>query len=285
VTVYVDDALIPAKVGTLQSRWSHLIADTPDELHAFAARLGLRREWFQDHQPFWHYDLTEGKRRQALALGAEPISWREAPQVFRRDSDTVAERAAGSRLLVTGSRAWTDENTIRRELTARFAPDVILVSGACPRGADAICERIWQEFGGRVERHPAEWRKYGRGAGFRRNSYMARLGARECLAFIQDSSSGASHAADVAQTAGIPVRRQHPSAEDMDYRAGLAWRAGDLDRAADLIRQARLCHPERGDLWARRDSRIQAEIDRREARLRLAGAHEADTDAAGMEAP
>jgi hypothetical protein len=48
VTVYVDDAAIAATVGWITSRWSHLIADDKDELHAFAARLGLRRAWFQD---------------------------------------------------------------------------------------------------------------------------------------------------------------------------------------------------------------------------------------------
>lgn len=47
VTVYVDDSLIPAKVGHSTSRWPHLFADTEEELHAFAHILGLHREWFQ----------------------------------------------------------------------------------------------------------------------------------------------------------------------------------------------------------------------------------------------
>jgi hypothetical protein len=73
MTVYVDDARIPARVGRWDSSWSHLFADTQDELHAFAARLGLRRSWFQDPtvtgKPLaakpgsraaenWHYDVT-----------------------------------------------------------------------------------------------------------------------------------------------------------------------------------------------------------------------------------
>lgn len=51
--------------------WCHLTADTEDELHAFAAKLGMKRAWFQGpphHRP--HYDLTPGKRLQALGLGA-----------------------------------------------------------------------------------------------------------------------------------------------------------------------------------------------------------------------
>jgi hypothetical protein len=78
MTVYVDDAAIPAQVGKIAARWSHLTADTKDELHEFAAKLGLRRAWFQD-KPFglWHYDVTESKRQQAIRLGAVEISWRD----------------------------------------------------------------------------------------------------------------------------------------------------------------------------------------------------------------
>jgi hypothetical protein len=44
----VDDIGIPARVGAIPGRWSHLIADIEEELHEFTARLGLKREWFQD---------------------------------------------------------------------------------------------------------------------------------------------------------------------------------------------------------------------------------------------
>ena len=47
MTVYVDDAHIPATVGRHTSSWCHLTADSPEELHEFAGRLGLRRSYFQ----------------------------------------------------------------------------------------------------------------------------------------------------------------------------------------------------------------------------------------------
>jgi len=47
-----------------------VVNGTLDELHAFAARLGLRREWFQEHPIAHHYDLTPAKRERALKLGA-----------------------------------------------------------------------------------------------------------------------------------------------------------------------------------------------------------------------
>jgi len=84
MTVYVDDARIPARVGRLSARWSHLTADTQAELHSFAERLGLRRAWYQDKpRGLWHYDVTESKRRQAITLGTEPTAARD-PEAFAR---------------------------------------------------------------------------------------------------------------------------------------------------------------------------------------------------------
>jgi hypothetical protein len=111
------------------------------------------------------------------------------------------------RLLITGSRSWTDETTIRRELLARYRPGAVLVSGACPKGADAMCERAWRQLGGQVERHPADWQRYGRRAGMVRNEAMAVLGADECLAFIRDRSPGSTAMAAMAERLGIRVTR------------------------------------------------------------------------------
>jgi Protein of unknown function (DUF4031) len=74
VAVYVDDA----RIRWRGREWSHLVADTPDELHAAAARLGLRREWAQDKGRTLHYDLPEELRLRAIEAGvANAISWRE----------------------------------------------------------------------------------------------------------------------------------------------------------------------------------------------------------------
>lgn len=61
MTVYVDDMRLLARVGRYRARWSHLFTDQPDltELHALAARIGLRRAWFQDHPRHPHYDVTD----------------------------------------------------------------------------------------------------------------------------------------------------------------------------------------------------------------------------------
>jgi hypothetical protein len=117
---------------------------------------------------------------------------------------------AALRVLVTGSRTWTDQTVIGAALREHFQSGAVLVSGGCPRGADAIAERLWRSWGGPVEQHPADW-DTGRGAGFARNATMVTLGAAVCLAFIRDNSAGASHTARLAERAAIPVRRyDHP---------------------------------------------------------------------------
>ena len=76
MTVWVDDMARPARVGRNLGHWSHLFADTHDELVAFARKLGLRREWIQHegtHRE--HFDVTSMVRRKALDYGAQPISY------------------------------------------------------------------------------------------------------------------------------------------------------------------------------------------------------------------
>lgn len=73
MSVYVD----PVMPCIRNKNWRydyccHLVGDTTAELHSFAARLGLRRSWFQS-KTIPHYDLTVNKRRQAVRLGAVEI--------------------------------------------------------------------------------------------------------------------------------------------------------------------------------------------------------------------
>ena len=73
MAVYVDELF--NTMWADKSRWRHnkachLWGDTDEELHKFAAKIGLLRRWFQDHPRLPHYDLTAGKRREAVAAGA-----------------------------------------------------------------------------------------------------------------------------------------------------------------------------------------------------------------------
>lgn len=68
--VYVDD--MRASYGRMIM--AHMIADTEEELHAMADRIGVARKWFQGD----HYDIALSKKRLALAAGAVQITWRQA---------------------------------------------------------------------------------------------------------------------------------------------------------------------------------------------------------------
>ncbi|GHH60929.1 MULTISPECIES: DUF4031 domain-containing protein [Gammaproteobacteria] len=70
MAVYIDDAVHPWR----GQRWAHLLADTLDELHAMAARLGIPRRAFQNKLSGAHYDVTAEMREQAILFGAIPIS-------------------------------------------------------------------------------------------------------------------------------------------------------------------------------------------------------------------
>ena len=117
------------------------------------------------------------------------------------------------RILVTGSRAWDDKEAILVHLGMtivhgkRLGRHVVIVHGACSSGADKIADEIARKRGIDVEPHPADWGRFGKSAGPRRNAEMVTLGADLCLAFIRDGSKGASNCADLAERAGIETRR------------------------------------------------------------------------------
>lgn len=74
MTVYVDELLKHANArGIFRLGSCHLVADTLAELHAFAARIGMRRTWFQDHRFLPHYDLVASRRAAAVSLGAVEV--------------------------------------------------------------------------------------------------------------------------------------------------------------------------------------------------------------------
>jgi len=119
------------------------------------------------------------------------------------------------RVLVTGSRDWTDLLTLDIALGSEqgmaaidLRPLVVVHGGA--RGADAMADAWARRNGFAVEKHPAIWRPngvYNPQAGLLRNREMVRLGADVCLAFIRSGSRGASHCARLAEEAGIPTNR------------------------------------------------------------------------------
>lgn len=80
MAVYVDDMRSPFGRYIM----CHMVADTDDELHAMADRIGVARKWHQKagtHQS--HYDIALTKRALAVAFGAVEIDRRHLAEIVR----------------------------------------------------------------------------------------------------------------------------------------------------------------------------------------------------------
>lgn len=121
------------------------------------------------------------------------------------------------RILVTGSREWIDRAEIRDALDRSIAMflakakdgNITVVHGAA-RGADTIADQHAESRGWVREPHPvlpADWDRYGKSAGHRRNAAMVAAGADVCLAFplnwAYGQSRGTRDCVDLARAAGI----------------------------------------------------------------------------------
>jgi len=79
MTVYVDD--MRAQFGRMIM--CHMIADTPEELRAMADTIGVARRWVQHPgTPREHFDIALSKRAQAIAAGAQSITWRQLGEIM-----------------------------------------------------------------------------------------------------------------------------------------------------------------------------------------------------------
>jgi hypothetical protein len=130
------------------------------------------------------------------------------------------------RVLVTGSRTWTDRDAVfdaLDQIAERFAgSEVVLIHGACPKGADRFASE-WAQTRQAIteEPHPADWNgPLGKGAGFARNVEMVESGADLCVTFIArcgcprtpgpHGTHGAVHCANKAADAEIPIHHVRP---------------------------------------------------------------------------
>ncbi len=114
------------------------------------------------------------------------------------------------RILVTGSRDWTDESLLRWAISSHLDGDDVIVHGDCPTGADAMAQEFADMTGLATERHKAQWSKYGRAAGPYRNQKMVDLGADVVLAFKNPGSRGTQDCINRATKARLPFKVFNP---------------------------------------------------------------------------
>jgi hypothetical protein len=87
MTVYVDDMRAP--FGRMVM--CHMLADSDEELHAMAEKIGLSRRWHQKPgTPHSHYDISLSKRVLAVANGAKQLGWRDIAMLIRRKREALS---------------------------------------------------------------------------------------------------------------------------------------------------------------------------------------------------
>ena len=117
------------------------------------------------------------------------------------------------KVIIAGGRDFSDYTLLKNSLDVLLArkrangTKIVIVSGRA-RGADSLGEAYAKEKGYEVSYFPAEWAKYGRSAGYKRNVTMAQ-NADAVVAFWDGRSKGTKHMIDTGLAYELPVRVIH----------------------------------------------------------------------------
>lgn len=107
------------------------------------------------------------------------------------------------KLLVTGSRTITEyvyvEICLDKVCVEFFTPDEIIVGDAS--GVDRLTRRWAKARGIKLSVHPANWKKFGKGAGFIRNAQMVKK-CDKGVGIWDGQSRGTKHTIDLLYKAG-----------------------------------------------------------------------------------
>jgi hypothetical protein len=125
----------------------------------------------------------------------------------------LLEMSSEMRILITGTREDGPHCVKVVEVVSQLWLDMdqpnfaewTIVHGNCQTGVDSIAETIANVKGMQSEAHPADWERWGKSAGPRRNQEMVDLGADLVLAFPKGASRGTRGCLKMAQEAGLKV--------------------------------------------------------------------------------
>lgn len=109
------------------------------------------------------------------------------------------------RIAVIGSRTFNDYDLLRDTILSKFNPSDIqeIVSGGA-RGADKLGEQFAQEFGLKTNIFLPDWERYGKRAGFIRNTDIIK-NSDLVFAFWDEKSTGTLNSINTAKKLNIPV--------------------------------------------------------------------------------
>lgn len=110
------------------------------------------------------------------------------------------------RVIIAGSRSFQDYETLKQKCDYYLqSKEKIAVICGMARGADMLGRRYAQEKGFPCIEYPADWKKYGKCAGYIRNRQMAQT-ANALLAFWDGESRGTKNMIELAEEYGLDMR-------------------------------------------------------------------------------
>lgn len=105
------------------------------------------------------------------------------------------------RVLVCGGRYYNDYTRLSN--TLRDYDIDVLIHGAAS-GADSLADFYGKNDNLIIQRYPADWKKYGRSAGYKRNAQMLEEGKPD-LVIAFPGGKGTAMMIDIARKAGVEV--------------------------------------------------------------------------------
>jgi hypothetical protein len=110
------------------------------------------------------------------------------------------------KVIIAGGRNFADFNKLCQvcDEFLQNHSNIEIVSGAY-KGADLLGERYAAERNYPIKQFPAEWKRYGKSAGQKRNAEMATY-ADELIAFWDGKSKGTKNMIDLANQNGLNVK-------------------------------------------------------------------------------
>lgn len=110
------------------------------------------------------------------------------------------------KIIIAGGRDFKDYFLLEKECDRIIGnyPDMITIVSGAARGADSLGEQYALFNNYFIERYPADWDRYGKAAGYRRNEQMAQ-NADVLIAFWDGQSKGTKHMIDLAKTYELKV--------------------------------------------------------------------------------
>lgn len=113
-------------------------------------------------------------------------------------------------IIIAGGREFNDRALVVETLNDfaiehGLTNDTLVIVSGMAQGADKIGEDVARASDLSIMMFPAQWSKYGKSAGYKRNVQMADS-AHALLAFWDGKSKGTGHMIDIANSKGLIVK-------------------------------------------------------------------------------